>query len=437
MTKIESVEVVLPEWAQGRSLDEMGFCHDFLLLYPLVYVDGVFYSKDGRLAEEKVRKMVFDYLSSFVRTGLSKKLNGLMEVLKLQSRREEKKPSETILHFPNGTYDLNRDLFTPEKTFSRFRMPVNYNANAPEPRLWLRFLEELLEPEDILTLQEFMGYCLVPVNYAQKMLLIIGNGGEGKSRIGIILRALLGENMSNGSLAKVEASPFARADLQGRLLMVDDDLRLEALTSTNYIKSIVTAEQPMDLEKKGVQSYQGMLYCRFLAFGNGNLRSLHDRSYGFFRRQIILTTKERRPDRVDDPYLAQRLKLNELEGILQWCIQGLRRLAENNLQFTISPQAQANMRSAIAEGNNILDFMESEGYFRLCREGEISSRSFYSLYKDWCDDNILPPLSAKSFSAWLMQNGSKYNISYTNRIHGGNGRKVRGFRGVSRLQGWT
>ncbi len=52
-------------------------------------------------------------------------------------------------------------------------------------------------------------------------------------------------------IAKVETNPFARADLEHQLLMVDDDMKLETLPQTNNIKSIVTAELPMDLEKKG------------------------------------------------------------------------------------------------------------------------------------------------------------------------------------------
>lgn len=51
--------------------------------------------------------------------------------------------------------------------------------------------------------------------------------------------------------------------------MVDDDMKLEALQSTHYLKSLITAEMPMDLERKGEQSYQGKMYVRFLAFPTG------------------------------------------------------------------------------------------------------------------------------------------------------------------------
>ena len=113
-------------------------------------------------------------------------------------------------------------------------------------------------------------------------------------------------NVSN--IQKVEHNRFARADLEYRLLMVDDDMKLEALKDTNYIKTIVTLEDKMDLERKSKQSVQGNLYVRFLCFGNGSLSALHDRSYGFYRRQIILTVKDVPPDRVDDPYLIEKLQ---------------------------------------------------------------------------------------------------------------------------------
>ncbi len=101
--------------------------------------------------------------------------------------------------------------------------------------------------------------------------------------------------------------------------MVDDDLDMNALTKTNYVKSIVTAELRMDLERKKEQSYQGLLYVRFLCFGNGVLTALHDRSDGFFRRQIILTTKDKPVDRFDDPFLAEKLIAEKKKGSFFGC----------------------------------------------------------------------------------------------------------------------
>ena len=66
---------------------------------------------------------------------------------------------------------------------------------------------------------------------------------------------------------------FACADPEHILLCVDDDMRMEALRQTNYVKSIVTAQGKMDLERKGKQSYQGWIFTRLLAFSCGRLRA--------------------------------------------------------------------------------------------------------------------------------------------------------------------
>ena len=77
----------------------------------------------------------------------------------------------------------------------------------------------------------------------------------------------------------------------------------------------------MDMERKGVQSYQSQLYVRFLCFGNGALTALHDKSDGFFRRQIVLTTKDRPAGRADDPFLVDKLP-RERESIFSGVWRG-------------------------------------------------------------------------------------------------------------------
>ena len=165
------------------------------------------------------------------------------------------------IHVANSTL-FTDGRFTPEKAYCNNRLTVSYRPDAPPPEKWLRFLAELLHPEDIPTLQEYLGYCLLPTTKGQKMLMLIGKGGEGKSRIGLVMRSIFGDSMNTTSIQKVENNRFSRADLESKLLMVDDDMDMSALPKTNYIKSIVTSECKMDMERKGVQSYQSQLYVR-------------------------------------------------------------------------------------------------------------------------------------------------------------------------------
>ena len=361
-----------PAWFDGKKINEAMFCEEFLRDYPMVTVNGAFFTVNGRVHDEnRLKKVIYDHIKYYVTSGIAKKVTNLLDVMRMECCTEKLPLYQDRIHVANGTYYLN-GTFSPEKDFCRNRLPVSYNPEAPQPATWLHFLSQLLEPEDILTLQEFMGYCFIPSTKGQKMLLLIGKGGEGKSRIGIVLRALLGSNMNTGSIAKVETSPFARADLEHELVMLDDDMKLEALPQTNHIKAIITAELPMDLEKKGQQSYQGDLYVRFIGLGNGVLQSLNDHSVGFFRRQIILSTIEKDPNRKDDPFIAEKM-CAEAEGIFLWALTGLHRLVANDYRFTLSQSAQDNMDAAVSDGNNIIEFLGSEGYIRFKADYEVSS----------------------------------------------------------------
>lgn len=422
----------LPEWFDGKKINETLFCQEFLEEYPMVCVKGTFFTVEKRITDEReLKKLIYDKLKGTVSSGVAKKLDSILELLRSEAYLEDLPLQTDRIHLANGTLFLD-GTFTEAKEYCRNRLNVAYEPDAPTPERWISFLRELLDEEDIPTLQEYMGYCLIPTTKAQKMLMLVGKGGEGKSRIGAVLRAILGDNMVNGNLNKVETNRFARADLEHALLMVDDDMKTEGLPQTNYLKSIITAELPMDLEKKSQQSYQGELHCRFLGFGNGSLKALYDRSDGFFRRQIILTTRRKSKDREDDPFLSEKL-IAEKEGIFLWMLEGLKRLIANNYKFTISERAKENMTEAVSDGNNIVEFMASEGYFRFRADYEVSTKDLYAVYKLWCEDNSLKPLSERSFSLFLHENEDRYNLEATNKIYIGNGRRVRGFLGIELL----
>ena len=91
----------------------------------------------------------------------------------------------------------------------------------------------------------------------------------------------------------------------------------------------------------------------------------------------------------------------ELEGILLWCLEGLHRLVQNN--------------------------------FRFKADYSISSKEFYDIYKQWCEDNACHSVSAIRFSAELRQNDRRYNLEATNNIYLPGGRRVRGFVGIEPL----
>ena len=281
---------------------------------------------------------------------------------------------------------------------------------------------------DIATLQEYLGYCLIPSTKGQAMLFIIGNGGEGKSRIGIVLQEIFKSAMLIGSFQRIETDKFFRYNLQNKLLMLDDDMQMNAFSSTGYIKNLITAEIPVDVEAKGQQSQQAMLYSRFLCFGNGSPKALYDKSDGFARRMIILTTKPVPENRRNDPFLAEKL-IAEKDKIFCWMFDGLRRLIRNNFRFTISEKTRRNISEVMADNCNIPEFLEDRSYISFGSGYSESTQALYSAYVDWCHKNLMNILNQNTFSTWLRSNSAKWGMTPTNHISVDN-REVRGYKGV-------
>ena len=428
--KQKSPDTNLPIWFDGKNINEALFCEEFLREHRIIFTNRAFFTPDGRVTDDlSLRGEIYEGLKCCAVNGIPQKIGNILEVLKLEAQVEDFPPEPDRIHLANGTLLLDGTFIEGRPQIVRNRLPVAYRPDALEPILWFRFLRDLLYPEDIPTLQEFLGYCLIPSNKGQRMMIIKGSGGEGKSQIGAMLGSLFGTNMKDGSIGKISEDRFARADLEHILLCVDDDMRMDALRKTNYVKSIVTAQGKMDLERKGKQSYQGWMFARLLAFSNGDLQALYDRSDGFYRRQLVLATKGKPAGRVDDPDLAEKLKA-EAEGIFLWAFAGLRRLVANNFKFTESDRIKENREAVKRDNNNIFSFLESDGYIRLKADASISSKDLYSIYRMWCDENNLAPLKSRSFSDAVVANANKYNLEHCNNVTNPAGRRVWGFMGI-------
>ena len=270
---------------------------------------------DGEVDEDKLIYEIHQEIRYHARNDVAKKVKRLVEALKIEAYREEWKPQLDRIHLKNGTYYLDERGFVLDKELCLNRLPVEYQADAAPPVQWLKFLDELLISEDILTLQEYIGYLLIPSTKTQKMLILTGKGGEGKSRIGLLLKKLLGPAAHMEAVLRLETNRFASANLEHKLVMIDDDLNMTALPETRNIKSIVTAEERICVERKGKQATQ---------------------------RQILISVKDKPEGRADDPYLIDKLS-EELPGILLWALKGLRRLLANQYRFTLSERARQNL----------------------------------------------------------------------------------------------
>ena len=416
--ELEEEEECECPWVDSKGkVRETAYCQYLLEKHPMMCLKQKLFDQNGEVDEDALLYEVHSDLRDFVLDNLAKKEKQVLDALRIETYTPEWKPQLDRIHLQNGTYFLDERGFVPEKELCLNRLPVEYQPDAPAPTKWLEFLDGLLIPEDILTLQEYLGYLLIPSTKAQKMLVMTGKGGEGKSRIGLLLKKLFGEASHSESILRIETNRFASANLEYKLVMVDDDLNMVALPETRNIKSIVTAEDRLCIERKNKQAVQGLLYVRFICFGNGNLVAAHDDSDGFWRRQILITVKDRDPARVDNPFLIEELS-EERPGILLWMLEGLHRLLANRYQFTISERSIQNLEAAMADSDNLTQFMQATAYVRFKPDTEERSTYLYRAYTKWCEDNLESPVPQKKFSQFLLKNAGKYGLTFSKHIFG-------------------
>ena len=176
-----------PAWLTDESkIAEPEFCSAFLEKHPMKCIHGCFFTclsmrreapvelsgeVDGMVTDETALKQeIYDEISPWLETRVARKVDELLNAIRLKAHADEIPLTFDRIHMANGTWYLDGH-FTEGKEYCRNRLEVNYNPDAGEPKLWLGFLQDLLEEEDIPTLQEYLGYCLLPTTKAQ-----FGNG---------------------------------------------------------------------------------------------------------------------------------------------------------------------------------------------------------------------------------------------------------------------
>ena len=432
------IDESVPEWVyvseKGKYIiDDGTFCKAYKDSLEIVCINGIFYNVEGVVDSNYIRQDIQNMIQNYVPTSLSAKVNGLFEGLRNECYLPQPEPVSNVVHTKECSLKVDETgVYEIDTGFTLNRLTVGYNLTAKAP-IWKSFLSSLLEQEDILTLQEFIGYCLVPTTHAQKALFIIGRGGEGKSVIGDVIHSLFSNSMVQGELHHLQDNRFMLAQLENKLVFYDDDLQTASLSDTGTFKKLVTASIPLLVERKGEPHYEMKPYARIIASGNKGIEACYDHSDGFYRRLIVLRCKPKETDRKDDRVLAEKIAERELEGILNWGLQGLQRLMGNNWVFTLSEGAQANLAQAEEESNNIVSFLSDDTVLMYDKTVDASSSELYDTYCKWCDDNALKPLATRTFSTYLRENGIRWGAVYDNHVVRGS-RNLRGFKGIGILE---
>ncbi len=426
-----------PLWTYGdgdsRRINEQLYITEFIKSHNVKCINNKLYSVDGAVDDGKARQIIISEILPYVKTNHGDKAEKLLKGIKALCYTEPPKPSPDKIHFRNGTLSKDENgLFTvwsDKKEFCINRIDSNYNPSAPVPKLFYNYLQEVYYPDDIKTLQQYCGYCLIPTTALQKALIVIGDGGEGKSVIGSILHGIFGNSNIYRAKIKKLNSEFGQCDLFGKLLMIDDDLSENALTDTSIFKELVTAKREITVNKKYVQGFTFTPYARFIIFGNFTLQALYDISNGFARRQLVLQAKPKNVNRIDNPFLDEEIVKNEAEGVINWLVQGLNELIKNNFSLYVSERTNEVSEQLKRESDSVILFLDECSDVMIKPDLMIHSNDLYKCYEEFCEENVLVTLKSKTFVGALKSKGKRRGITYDTNINI-RGKRKRGFKGI-------
>lgn len=415
------------------KVDESQYIECFAEQQGVKCINGVLYSVDGKMTDDKAKNIIFNEIKGYIRTNASDKSKKLLEGIKQYCYTEPPTPTLDKIHFKNGTLSRDKNgLFTVwsnEKEFCINRINTNYNPNAKTPTKFLDYLKTVYYEDDQQTIQQYCGYCLLPTTILQKALLVIGGGGEGKSVLGAVLNGIFGEsNCYNESIGVLQKN-FGVANVENKLLFIDDDLSENALTNARTFKNLVTNKTTIAAEKKFIQDNQFKSYVRFLIFGNFTLQSLYDISEGFSRRQLVLQAKPKDTNRTDNPFIDREIIETESEGVVKWLVDGLNELIKRSFKIYVSERTQEKSEELKKQQDSVLCFLEECDSFIIKPGLQIHSYTLYQFYQDFCDDNLLTTLKQKTFVSAVKAKGKKKGIEYSTNVNI-RGKRARGFEGI-------
>lgn len=330
--------------------------------------------------------------------------------------------STNLLNFGDGEFDpITQELHEHKKEhYSTIRIPYPYDYSS-SCELWLKSLEEIFEGDirKVNLLQEFFGYCLVPDVRQKKALLIMGESNSGKSTILFLLRAMLGDANCSSVPLKHLGHPQYAPMMINKLVNIDTDVSKNAEDYEEDFKKITSGE-PITCNQKFIETFDFVPKCRIVLAANKFPR-ITDHSSAFYNRLILIPCDHVFEEKDQNKNLVEDLK-EELPGIFNWAVRGLKRLRERGMfeKFDFMEEALQELRD---ESNPVDVFFRENLAIDVNGGKEVEKLELYARYCEWCRNNGNAPMANNKFGSTTYQKYCKYTPKDT-KSSKGNGKRV-------------
>lgn len=274
--------------------------------------------------------------------------------------------------------------------FSKLSCDYVKGATCPE---WMEFIEFALSDADQETMQEMFGCCLTRSYKYQVAFFLLGTGRNGKGASMEILKAMLGDGNHSAAVLQDIGERFNASSLYKKYANITGDTSPRALHDTSMYK-MLTGGDTIRAEDKGKDAYNFKNHAKIISQMN-ELMKTSDQSDGFFER-FVLCSFDNRPTqervKAKDGF-ESRIIANELPGVLNWAIEGLKRLHKRHgFSYTLDNSPAQKRNDWGVRADHVQGFVEACCDTGVGPKRYIATQTFMSAYRRWHEDKYcLPP----------------------------------------------
>jgi putative DNA primase/helicase len=337
------------------------------------------------------------YMDILTTNRMKSETIGFIKNTSYTERKDLEQPLN-LINLKNGIYNIDTgELIShdPKYTFL-YELPIDYNpvANCPT---WKKFIEDTLYKEDVEFIQELCGYLLYRSYPWALLVILLGHGRNGKSTFINVLTAILGkENTVHIPLLTLAINRFAKAKLYQKHANLCADLGAKEIKDTGTLKQL-TGMDTIYAEEKHEKGF-GFVNFSKLMFACNILPTIDDRTLAMIERIAVVefpNTFERGTEECD-PHIIDKLTTpEELSGIFNWMVEGLKRLLANK-KF-----------STYRDFDNVSEYLKAsqdpvnmfvERFIFSDPNGEIQKETVYNQYLKFATDNKFPTVISAVFT---------------------------------------
>ena len=366
---------------------------------------------------EQLQRMYFDYAINNKDKTVSKSKNFADLLMVNSENAKDTYDEKNYINCLNGVIDINNNQLIEHDP--KYKLQVQFKANYIkewkekfEESKFKRFLETTLDKDDIPIMQQAFGLFLSPhAREVEKVFLFKGSGSNGKSVMFDIMESLIDKRYISGVGLGDFGQEFIISMMEGKHANIvrDDDFERSI---HKHFKSIATGEE-VAVNRKN-KDHVRLAFNLTMFFGLNGLPNSKDKSFGFFRRPIIIQfdntfgtekeVEEGKAKYVKNPTISKDIIENELDMVFNWAYEGLQIVKNNNWSIEPSKKSIEEMEQYREEADTVYSFYKN--YVTEMTDNKVMAKKLYEDYRDFCKDNYIEtPVTMTTFGKQMKSFG--------------------------------